>query len=201
MEKMNQQEVWDKIAPSWNNFRNQPIEELKKLSWKEGKILDLGCGNCRNLLQFKNLKCYGIDFSKEMLREAKKFSQKHKFKVILKQAEITKIPFKENTFDYILAIATLHHLKNPEKAIKEIRKTLKPEGEAFITVWNKLQLKFILKKQETYIPWNKKNETLQRYYNFISYFQLKKIIKKYNFKILKSKFIGKNIIFLIKKAN
>ena len=170
---MNQQEVWNKIAPSWNNFRNQPIDELKSLNWKKGKILDLGCGNCRNLLQFKNLECYGIDFSEEMLKEAKKFSKKHNFKVKLKQAEITKIPFKNNTFDYVLAIATLHHLKNPEKAIKEIHRTLKQNGEAFITVWNKLQLKFILKKQETYIPWKKKDETLQRYYNFISYFQLK----------------------------
>src|SRR3989344_2937959 len=198
---MNQQEVWNKIAPSWNNFRNQPVKELKNLSWKKVKILDLGCGNCRNLLPFKKLQCYGIDFSKEMLKEAKKYSQRRRFKVILKQAEITNIPFKENTFDYILAIAVLHHLKEPEEAIKEIHRTLKVNGEAYITVWNKLQLKFILKKQEVYIPWKKKDETLQRYYNLVNYLKLKKIIKKYNFKILASKFLGKNIIFLIKKVN
>ncbi|MBI2106823.1 class I SAM-dependent methyltransferase [Candidatus Woesearchaeota archaeon] len=198
---MNQQKVWDKIAQSWNNFRNKPIGELKDLNWKRGKILDLGCGNCRNLLPFKNLKCYGLDFSKEMLKEAKKFSKKHNFKVILKHAEITNTKFKNNTFNYILAIATLHHLKNPEKAIKEINRVLKPNGEAFITVWNKLQLKFILKKQETYIPWKKKDEILQRYYNFIGYFELKKIIKKNNFKIMSSNFLGKNIIFRIKKVN
>ena len=198
---MNQQEVWDKIAQSWNNFRNKPLEELKDLDWKKGKILDLGCGNCRNLLPFKNLECYGIDFSKEMLKEANKLSKKHNFKIILKQSKITKIPFKESTFNYILAIATLHHLKNPEKAIKEINRVLKPNGEAFITVWNKLQLKFILKKQETYIPWKKKDEVLQRYYNFIGYFELKKIIKKNNFSIISSNFLGKNIIFRIKKVN
>ncbi|MBI4158771.1 class I SAM-dependent methyltransferase [Candidatus Woesearchaeota archaeon] len=196
---MNQKEVWNKIAPSWNNFRNKPLKELKGLNWKRGKILDLGCGNCRNLLPFKNLDCYGIDFSKEMLKEAKKFTKKHNFNVKLKQAEITKVPFKDNTFNYILATATLHHSKNPEKAVKEIHRALKIKGEAFITVWNKLQLRFILKKQETYIPWKQKEKTLQRYYNFISYFQLKKMIKKYKFKIISSKFLGKNIIFRIKK--
>jgi len=196
---MNQKQVWNKIAPSWNNFRNKPLKELELLNWKKGKILDLGCGNCRNLLPFKNLDCYGIDFSEEMLKEAKKFTKKHNFKVKLKEANIEKIPYKNNYFDYILAIATLHHIKEPEKAIKEIHRTLKPNGEAFITIWNKLQLEFIFKKTETYIPWRQKDETLLRYYNFISFFKLKKIINNYNFKIISSTFLGKNVIFHIKK--
>lgn len=196
---MNQQEVWDKIAPSWNNFRNKPIKELKNLNWKKGKILDIGCGNCRNLLQFKNMDCHGIDFSKEMLKQAKKFTEKNNFKVKLKLANMEKIPYDDNYFDYVLAIAVLHHLKNPELGVKEISRVLKKDGEAFITDWSKLQSRFLFKKKETFIPWKQKDQTLQRYYNFIGYFELKKILKKNNFKILKSKFFGKNIKFLIQK--
>jgi len=196
---MNQKQVWNKIAPSWNNFRNKPLKELELLNWKKGKILDLGCGNCRNLIPFKSLDCYGIDFSPEMTKQAEIFTKKHNFKVKLKQANIEEIPFKENYFDYILAIAVIHHLKKPEIAIKEIHRTLKPNGEAFINSWNKLQLKFIFKKTETYIPWRQKDKILLRYYNFISFFKLKKLIQKYNFKIVDSVFLGKNIIFHIKK--
>ena len=69
-----QQKIWDLIAPNWNNFRQKPLRELYKLNWKKGKILDLGCGNSRNLLPFKQLQCYGLDFSKNMLKESRKFS-------------------------------------------------------------------------------------------------------------------------------
>lgn len=198
---MNQQQIWDEIAQSWNNFRQKPITELKGLNWKKGKILDVGCGNCRNLIPFKNSECYGIDFSEKMLEQAKRFSKKHDFKVKLKHASIEKLPFKDDFFDYILGIAVLHHLKNPEPTIKEIYRVLKPNGESYITDWNKLQLRFLFKKKETYIPWKQKHKTLHRYYNFVGYFQLRKILKKNNFKILKSSFLGKNISFLIKKIS
>src|SRR3989344_4737155 len=111
---MNQQEIWDLMAPNWNNFRQRPIKELSKLKWKKGKILDVGCGNCRNLLPFKNLECYGLDFSKNMLNEAKKFSKKQHFKVKLKYGHLEKLPYKQNEFDYLLAIAVLHHLEDHE---------------------------------------------------------------------------------------
>jgi len=194
-----QQQVWNTIAESWNNFRNKSLKELENLDWKKGKILDLGCGNCRNLLAFKNLDCYGIDFSENMLIEARKFTKKHSFKVKLKQASIEKIPFDNTYFDYVLAVAVLHHLKNPETSVKEIYRVLKPGGEAFITVWNKLQIRFLFKKKELPIPWKQKDEILYRYYNFVGYFQLRRMLKKNDFNILKSSFFGRNISFLVKK--
>ena|SRR3989344_2269491 len=194
-----QQQVWNMIAESWTHFRNKPLKELENLDWKKGKILDLGCGNCRNLLAFKNLDCYGIDFSENMLIEARKFTKKHSFKVKLKQASIEKIPFDNTYFDYVLAVAVLHHLKNPETSVKEIYRVLKPGGEAFITVWNKLQIRFLFKKKELPIPWKQKDEILYRYYNFVGYFQLRRMLKKNDFNILKSSFFGRNISFLVKK--
>jgi len=196
---MNQQEIWNKIAPGWTDFRNKPLKGLYKLNWKKGKILDIGCGNCRNLLPFKNLDCYGVDFSREMLEQARKFIKKNNFKVNLKLASAEKLPYQNNSFDYVLALAVLHHLKNPETAIKEIHRVLKNNGEAYISIWSKLQLKLLFKKKETFIPWKQKNCTLMRYYHFVGYFELKSLLKKNNFKILKSNFFGKNIKFLIKK--
>ncbi len=192
---MNQQQVWNQIAESWNNFRQKPIKELNQLNWKNGKILDIGCGNCRNLLPFKNLDCYGIDFSKNMLKQAKKFARKNNFKVKLKQASAEKIPFKNNYFDYILAIAILHHLKDPEPAIVEIYRVLKIGGKAYISIWNKLQFKFLFKRKEAYIKWG--NE--KRYYHFISFWDMKKLLKKYNLNIIESKLLGKNLEFLVEK--
>ena len=194
---MDQRQIWNNIAESWNNFRQRPdkkAEELAKL-WKSGKILDIGCGNCRNLFPFSKFNCYGVDFSEGMIREAKKYTAKKGFKVNLKVANVTKLPFKNNSFDYVIAFSILHHLKNPEDGIKEINRVLKKKGQAYITIWNKLQLKFLFKKKEIYVKWGDK----KRYYHFISFLEMRKLLKKYDFTILNSKLFGKNLEFLVEK--
>ena len=116
---MNQEQVWDILAESWNNFRQKAYEkDLYDLDWKKGRLLDVGCGNCRNLLLFKNLELYGIDFSSKMLEQAKKFCDKNNLKVNLRKADMTKIPSNDNYFDYCLCLASLHHL-NKENMNKE----------------------------------------------------------------------------------
>ncbi|MBU2640085.1 MAG: class I SAM-dependent methyltransferase [Nanoarchaeota archaeon] len=190
---MSQKKVWDKIAESWYGFRHWPTKGVKKLVWKKGKILDVGCGNCRNLLPFKEMECYGVDFSDGVLEQAKKYIKKHNLNVNLKKADMTKLPFKDKSFDYILSLATLHHLKNPENGIKEIYRVLKIGGQAYITIWSKMQLRFLFKKRETYVKWGKEN----RYYNFIGFLRLRKMLKSCNFKILRSRMLGKNLEFIV----
>ena len=199
---MNQEQVWDILAESWNNFRQKAYEkDLYDLDWKKGRLLDVGCGNCRNLLLFKNLELYGIDFSSKMLEQAKKFCDKNNLKVNLRKADMTKIPSNDNYFDYCLCLASLHHLnkENAEKALKEIYRVLKKDGQCFMAVWNKYP-RFIFRKKETYISWKKKDKLYLRYYYLYDHFELKRLLLKNNFKIIKSgKFFDKNIKFLIQK--
>ena len=163
--------------------------------------MDVGCGNCRNLIPFKNLELYGVDFSKEMIKQSKNFTKKHDLKVDLKKADMKKIPFKENYFNYCLSLASLHHLNkiDADKTLKEIYRIIKKDGQCYITVWNKYP-QFILKSKETYIPWKQKNKIYQRYYYLYSYFEFKTLLLKNKFKIIKSgKIFDKNIKFLIQK--
>jgi ubiquinone/menaquinone biosynthesis C-methylase UbiE len=48
------------------------------------------------------------------------------------QIDITNIPFPENSFDYIICSHVLGHVPNEAKAIQEIKRVLKPTGNAFI---------------------------------------------------------------------
>lgn len=43
--------------------------------------------------------------------------------------DITDIPFRENTFDYIISNHIIEHIKDEEKAVSEIKRVLKPNGK------------------------------------------------------------------------
>ena len=199
---MNQEQVWNILAESWNNFRQRIYEkELYNLDWKKGKLLDIGCGNCRNLIPFKNLELYGIDFSSEMIKQSKKFTQKHNLKVNLKKSNMKKLPFKDNFFNYCMSLASMHHVSKEDanKSLKEIHRILKKNGQCYITVWNKYP-NFLFRKKETYFTWKQKDKVYRRYYHLYNFFEFKRLLLKNNFKIIKKgKIFDKNIKFLIQK--
>jgi len=201
-----QENIWNNLAESWNNFRNQVMPIViyfkNKYANKKGKIIDLGCGNCRNLIPFKDFNCYGIDFSSEMLKFAEKLSRKNNFNVKLEKSSLDKLKFKDDFFDFALMIASLHNLNEEKREIslKELYRVLKKNGLALITVWDKWQLKFLLKKKNLLIPWRKKEKIYYRYYYLFNYFELKNLLKRVNFEILESKRYKGNIIFIVKKS-
>lgn len=45
--------------------------------------------------------------------------------------DIENIPFKDNSVDYIINIAVLEHVPNPQKVISEIHRILKPGGKIY----------------------------------------------------------------------
>jgi SAM-dependent methyltransferase len=85
-------------------------------------ILDCGCGNGffqTYLSEVFGLECAGIDFSKEMIR------LNPNPRTYL--ASVTKIPFKDNSFDLVTCSQLLHHLSEEErlKALEEMRRVAK----------------------------------------------------------------------------
>lgn len=86
------------------------------------KILDLGCGTGR-LLDFAT---HGIDFSDEMLKIA---SEKHPNK-ILKEGEITNIPFDDEYFNCIFCFHVIMHQdkSSMDSFLAEASKKLKENG-------------------------------------------------------------------------
>ncbi|AJF62371.1 MAG: Methyltransferase type 11 [archaeon GW2011_AR20] len=201
-----QEQIWDSISESWHNFRNKPerlVEYFKdNYTNNAGRIIDLGCGNARNLIPFQNFICYGVDFSKKLLEKAKLTSEKHNLDLRLNKSNLDKLIFKDNFFDYALMLASLHNLETKEKrinALKELYRISRKDGVALITVWNKWQLKFLFRKKDTLIPWHQKGKVYYRDYHLFNYFELKNLLKKVNFEILESKINGGNIIFIVKK--
>ena len=88
------------------------------------KILDVGCGKGyllkEMLLIEPNLKITGIDSSSYAIKHSIKCKN---LNIFWCKAE-KKFPFKNNYFDLVISLATLHNLeiKNLEKSIKEIER-------------------------------------------------------------------------------
>jgi tRNA (uracil-5-)-methyltransferase TRM9 len=202
-----QKKVWDEIASGWSGWRHTPDAMIEKTAgeWLPGKILDAGCGNCRNLLPFakKGFECHGIDFSSNMIGVAKQFCKEQGIKVDLKVADADLLPFKPNTFNYAISMAVIHHLDTHDKrmmALSEIRRVIKPGGKALISVWNKMQWKFAFKPQDLYVPWQRKGMEYMRYYHFFNHWELNKMIKSVGFRVLWfSGPFGRNLQYIVEK--
>lgn len=49
-------------------------------------------------------------------------------------ADVTSLKFKSNSFDIVICISVLEHVKYYQKAVSEIYRVLKPGGEAVVSV-------------------------------------------------------------------
>ena len=149
-----------------------------------------------------------------MLKLARKYARKFNFAVNLSVADVRYLPYHDETFNWAISVATYHHLKGNKEGLRsllELRRVLKPDGEAFITVWNRQQPRFWFRRQEIMVPWRTKDKTLYRYYYLFSYHELEKLAKKAGFEVLKSfpegayrfpiKFFSRNVCLLLKKGN
>jgi tRNA (uracil-5-)-methyltransferase TRM9 len=185
-------QVFDEIAESWYRFRHWSrfTTELADMAcrWQMGKLLNVGCAHGADFLPFKEkFELYGVDFSSQMLELAGKYANKFNFKVELALADASYLPYADNTFDYAIAIAVYHNIRGDEqrrKALSELKRVLKPGGKAFITVWNKWQLRFWFRGKEIDEPWRAKTKTYYRYYYLYSYPEFSSLLNQTGFETI-----------------
>ena len=143
-------------------------------------LLDVGCGNGKNMLYRKDLLFKGIDFSIKLVEICKNKN----LDVI--ESSMTNIPYFDNTFDGIIMIASYHHLSTDterKSTLDEIYRILKKDGRILIVVWAIEQpndSKFNFTKSDELVSWTsiKNNKIYYRYYHIYSEGELVKEINK-----------------------
>ena len=142
---MIQSRYWDKYFSDYkkhnlnqyNSNTKALVQNLKKICQKQQKskkILDVG-GGTGDLIKFlfPNVTDISlVDISPLALKKAKEKGIKTK----LVDIEIKKLPFKSNTFDFILSSEVIEHLKNTDHFLSEIYRVLKPNGKFLISTPN-----------------------------------------------------------------
>ena len=128
-------------------LRRRILSKLKKYSL-EGKLVDLGCGSGNLLILiskiYPNLKLVGVDLSSEILELAKLKARENKLSdnVDFKVGNADKLPFLDNSVDFIISSLSLHHWKEPSIVLKEIHRVLKHSGVFMIFDFRRNSRKF-----------------------------------------------------------
>ena len=116
---------------------NQVIIPCKR-NLSEMIILDIGCGGGTSIKSFSNhpsvKKVYGIDYSEDMVKLSRKLNQQKLVNgsVEIKVADVSKLPFENDTFDIITAFDTINFWSHQKIAILEIVRTIKRGGSFYI---------------------------------------------------------------------
>lgn len=108
----------------------------------KGNVLDVGCGfGYGTSILSKSTRIqrvYGIDICQETIKYAKDIYENNNCKFI--NGNIERLPFPNNTFDYIISFENIEHVENYNYALNEIKRTLKPNGILILSTPNNRDL-------------------------------------------------------------
>jgi SAM-dependent methyltransferase len=163
-------EVYNAIANHFNNSRQRVWGSVRKFIdglVSGSSLLEVGCGNGKNMLYRCDLQRVGTDISERQVA----ICQKKGLNVML--GCMTKLEFDDCCFDNIICIATYHHLDNDKDrglALREMYRCLKVDGQLLLTVWAMEQGEdstFHFTQTDSMVPWKSKDDgnTYMRYYH------------------------------------
>jgi phosphatidylethanolamine/phosphatidyl-N-methylethanolamine N-methyltransferase len=100
-----------------------------------GRVLEVGVGTGISLPQYApNLRIFGTDISEGMLRKAKARVAALRLKNVegLAVMDAEKLEFPDNSFDVVMAQYVVTAVPNPEAALDEFARVLRPGGEMIL---------------------------------------------------------------------
>lgn len=116
----------------------RPFAELMRTDQLAGKrVLEIGCGMGfhSEILSRSGANLTSIDLSPTSVgATTKRFALKD-LKGDVRQMDAEKMEFEDGTFDFVWSWGVIHHSSHTARILREIRRVLKPEGEAGIMVY------------------------------------------------------------------
>ncbi|HIK46920.1 MAG TPA: 3-demethylubiquinone-9 3-O-methyltransferase [Leptolyngbyaceae cyanobacterium M65_K2018_010] len=99
-------------------------------AWAGSKVLDVGCGGgftCEFLAQ-RGAQVWGIDPSVACIEAARTHATQAGFSIHYHQGTAEALPFADHSFDRVVCVDVLEHVADPQQAVTEMARVLKPGG-------------------------------------------------------------------------
>jgi SAM-dependent methyltransferase len=113
--------------PSWQ--RHVACYALSEPFLPDGRIVDVGCGIGHSYRLLGPRETVGVDVDPESLA-----GQERETVV----ADMRELPFPDGSFDGAISVHSIEHVPDPERAVAEMRRVLKPGGVAAVATPNRL---------------------------------------------------------------
>ena len=110
--------------------------------FKNKKVLEIGVGlgaDHQKLAEHGAI-LTGIDLTPRAINHTKRRFELMGLNSNLQIADAENLPFEDNSFDAVYSWGVLHHSPDTQKAVNEVYRVLKPEGQAKIMIYNKYSL-------------------------------------------------------------
>lgn len=137
MDKNQVKDQWDKVSDEYSKSRDpdgpetELIDSLIRKFDHKPKVLDIGCGDGERTLSNLTEDSVGIDISRSGIELADKNVSNE-----LVQADMMRLPFKNNTFDAITAYFAVFHVSRDlhQSVYNEFERVLKDDGSILMTL-------------------------------------------------------------------
>lgn len=136
------EEIWRKRSLSLLTGEDFPIEKEHELliEWtapeKDSLYMDVGTstGLYARAVKAAQKDCtvVGLDFSSQMLEEARMKAEADETDMFLIRAEASEMPFFSSIFDGLVMGGTLNELSEPQKVLFEMKRVIKDGGKVFM---------------------------------------------------------------------
>jgi SAM-dependent methyltransferase len=169
-------QVYDVIARHFDHTRYKPWPGVKSYVDRlapRSLLLDLGCGNGRNLCINPEVIDIGSDYSMPLCEIAGQCGRP------VFCASALHIPIRDSVFDHVICVAMIHHLATAERraeCLREIARILRVGGTTFVTAWASDQRKKKYEEADQMVPWtidkrfgeDEVTRTLHRFYHLFA---------------------------------
>jgi ubiquinone/menaquinone biosynthesis C-methylase UbiE len=134
------------LANFYEKFREQRyrtewhIPLLVPFAESRGKsVLEIGTGNGADAAMFalNGANYTGVDLTETALEATRKHFDVLGLRGTFQRENAEELSFPDESFDWVYSHGVLHHTPNPEKAINEVWRILKPNGRAIIMLYHK----------------------------------------------------------------
>ena len=138
--RANASQKWRRQSAVMGNDMTQAIVAAARV--KPGmRVLDIACGTGEPAISLAALlasegEVVGVDISPAPLKIAEeRAAQRGLTNATFKQADAHELPFPDNSFDCITSRLGIMFFSDLPRALREMRRVLKPEGRALLLVW------------------------------------------------------------------